>query len=94
MSDSTGSPAAGRKPRARHAGRWAVLGAALLAAACGERRAATAPPAVPVVAATAERRTVPIQLDAIGNVETVDSVAVKPQVEGQIVAVRFREGRR
>jgi multidrug efflux system membrane fusion protein len=45
-----------------------------------------------VVVETAQRRTVPLQLHAIGNVETVDSVAVKPQVGGQLVGVSFREG--
>jgi multidrug efflux system membrane fusion protein len=49
-------------------------------------------PAVPVVAEAAARKTVGLQLRAIGTVETVDTVAVKPQVGGELVGVHFREG--
>lgn len=48
--------------------------------------------AVPVSAVTAERRDVPIQLPAIGNVEPYSSVTVKSQVEGQLSQVHFEEG--
>jgi membrane fusion protein, multidrug efflux system len=65
---------------------------ALLAAACADPGAAPKAPPVPVVAETAVRKTVPIQLRAIGNVETVDTVTVRPQVGGELVGVHFREG--
>jgi multidrug efflux system membrane fusion protein len=45
-----------------------------------------------VVVEAAVRRTVPVQLRAIANVETIETVAVKPQVGGEITAVHFREG--
>ncbi len=48
--------------------------------------------AVPVTAATVALKTVPVQLSAIGNVEPYTSVAVKARVDGQIVAVGFKEG--
>ncbi len=48
--------------------------------------------AVPVTVATVVQRTVPVQLQAIGNVEPYTSVAVKARVDGQIVAVGFKEG--
>ncbi len=49
-------------------------------------------PAVPVTVATVAQRTVPFRLLAIGNVEPYTSVAVKARVDGQIVAVGFKEG--
>ncbi len=49
-------------------------------------------PAVPVTVATVAQRTVPVRLLAIGNVEPYTSVAVKARVDGQIVAVGFKEG--
>ncbi len=72
--------------------RGLVAGAGLLVAACGGRTDPPRASAVPVVAETAVRRTVPLQLRAIGNVETIDTVAVKPLVGGELVEVRFREG--
>ncbi len=48
--------------------------------------------AVPVTAATVVSRDVPVRLTAIGNVEPLTTVAVKARVDGQIVAVHFREG--
>jgi multidrug efflux system membrane fusion protein len=52
----------------------------------------TSAAAVPVTAATVSLKTVPVQLFAIGNVEPYTSVAVKARVDGQIVAVGFKEG--
>ncbi|MEO8716663.1 MAG: efflux RND transporter periplasmic adaptor subunit [Burkholderiales bacterium] len=48
--------------------------------------------AVPVSIALAVQRNVPFQLAAIGNVEAFSTVAVKARVDGQIVAVNFRQG--
>src|SRR4029077_12225493 len=47
---------------------------------------------VPVRAATAIERDVPVQLRAIGTVEALASVDVKSRVEGQVAEVFFREG--
>jgi multidrug efflux system membrane fusion protein len=47
---------------------------------------------VPVTTAAVVRKTVPVRLYAIGNVEAYTSVAVKARVDGQIVAVHFKEG--
>ena len=41
---------------------------------------ASPPPAVPVTAATATRKDVPEIIDAIGNVQSIDSVSVVPRV--------------
>ncbi len=50
------------------------------------------PPAAPVTVAAVAQRSVPMQLHAIGNVEPYSTVAIKARVDGQIVAVNFREG--
>lgn len=50
------------------------------------------PSAVPVSVATVVQESIPIQLQAIGNVEAYQTVAVKARVDGQIVAVNFKEG--
>jgi len=49
-------------------------------------------PAVPVGAATAERRDVPVYLQGIGTVQAFNTVAIHPQAEGQLVKVAFTEG--
>jgi multidrug efflux system membrane fusion protein len=59
----------------------------------GSRAAAPkAVAAVPVTVASVAVSTVPVRLHAIGNVEPFTTVAVKARVDGQIVAVRFKEG--
>jgi len=49
-------------------------------------------PAVPITAVSVMLKNVPVRLQAIGNVEPYTTVAVKARVDGQIVAVRFKEG--
>jgi multidrug efflux system membrane fusion protein len=49
-------------------------------------------PAVPVTVAPVTQETVAVGLQAIGNVEAYQTVAVKARVDGQIVTVSFREG--
>jgi len=50
------------------------------------------PPAVPVGAALAEQRTVPVQVTTVGTVQAYTTVGVKSQVAGQIERVHFTEG--
>jgi len=88
-------------------GRRVLLASALLAAAATivlagyytsdfrakeARKAPKGPPAVPVTVAAAAQQSVPIRVSAIGNVEAFLTVALKARVDGQIVAVNFREG--
>jgi len=47
---------------------------------------------VPITAALVEQRSMPVKLDAIGNVEAFTSVAIKVRVDGQITEVNFKEG--
>ena len=49
-------------------------------------------PAIPVTVARVEQQTIPVRLNAIGNVEAYATVAVKSRVDGQILEVNFREG--
>ena len=56
------------------------------------RKAPKGPPAVPVTVASVLQETVPIRLQAIGNVEAYQTVSIKARVDGQIVTVNFREG--
>ena len=76
----------------------ASLGAiAILAGGCAKPQAdtnAAGPPrrAVPVVVAKAAAKTVPVQVEAIGNVEAYKTVSIKPQVSGPLMKVHFQEG--
>lgn len=49
-------------------------------------------PPVPVLAAVAQRQDVPIYLDGLGTVQAFNQVQVRPQVDGPLLEVRFREG--
>lgn len=51
-----------------------------------------APPPVPVAAATVELKTMPISFRAIGNVEAIETVAIKARIGGELLRVLFREG--
>jgi membrane fusion protein, multidrug efflux system len=48
--------------------------------------------AAPVIVAVARTATVPVTLGVIGNVQPYSAVAVKSQVDGQILEVHFKEG--
>jgi multidrug efflux system membrane fusion protein len=65
--------------------------------ACGKKDQAqaanaSARPAAPVVVAVAEQRDVPVQLSAIGNIESYQTVQIRSQVNGQIQSIFFKEG--
>lgn len=86
------------RPRSRftRALTHAALAACVLAG-CGDKGAAPpdakkSAPAVPVLTGQAVEKSMPLRLHAIGNVETVASVAVKSRVDGQIVATPVRDG--
>jgi multidrug efflux system membrane fusion protein len=57
-----------------------------------EKRPASGPLAIPVAVAAAVQQSIPVRLQAIGNVEAFSTVALKARVDGQIVAVNFTEG--
>src|SRR5437762_3123133 len=47
---------------------------------------------VPVNIATASLKTVPVEIEVIGNVEAYSTIGVKSQVGGELVTVHFQEG--
>src|SRR5579871_921799 len=47
---------------------------------------------VPVVVATVGAKTVPINIEVIGNVEAYSTISVKAQVGGQLTMTSFKEG--
>ena len=58
----------------------------------GAQEAKKPAPTVPVLTGKAVEKSMPLRLHAIGNVETVASVAVKARVDGEIVTTRVRDG--
>ncbi|HLK08223.1 MAG TPA: efflux RND transporter periplasmic adaptor subunit [Candidatus Angelobacter sp.] len=46
----------------------------------------------PVRIATVASRTMPVELQAIGNVEAISAVTIKAQISGQLMRVHFKEG--
>jgi membrane fusion protein, multidrug efflux system len=51
-------------------------------------------PPVSVTVAKAERKAVPVRIDAIGNVQTIASVTLRSRVDSQIIEVAFEDGAR
>jgi len=81
-------------------GWWTAAGAAgaVLLAACGNAKPAAGgaggggPPPMPVEAAAARLDTVVESIEATGQIEALQSVELRPDVEGRIVALLFQEG--
>ena len=48
--------------------------------------------AVPVLVATARIADVPVYLDGVGTAKALNTVTVRPQVDGKLISVNFREG--
>jgi membrane fusion protein, multidrug efflux system len=66
--------------------------AAVLAGCAGTKAAPPVASAVPVLAATVQKKDVPVQVQAIGSVEAYSTVSVKTQITGELTGVLFREG--
>lgn len=58
----------------------------------GQAGGSAARPAAPVVVASVEQRDIPVQIQAIGNVEAYQTVQIRSQVNGQIQKILFKEG--
>lgn len=63
-----------------------------LLAACGGAAKRPAAEPAPVRVAEAARQPVPVEVAAIGHVEALSTVAVRPQAGGTVTKVAFREG--
>lgn len=57
-----------------------------------EATVATAVPAVPVRVSTVEQRSVPVLISTLGNVRSLRSVEIRPQVDGVLVELPVKEG--
>ncbi len=83
---------------ATRAATMSAITAAIMAAAtvsgCAKKEAAKPqkPASVPVVVASVSQKDVPLTLRSIGNVESIETVQIKSQVNGQIMEVHFKEG--
>jgi membrane fusion protein, multidrug efflux system len=51
-----------------------------------------APPSVPVTVAQTSQRDVPIYYGALGTVSALNTIAIRAQVNGQLVSIDFRQG--
>jgi len=70
-----------------------MLTASLSSVSCGSKTAAVGPDlAVPVNVAKAVKKTVPIQLSAIGTAEAYSTVSIKGQVNAVLKEVHFKQG--
>jgi membrane fusion protein, multidrug efflux system len=70
-----------------------LLALASLPAGCGRGDPPRpAPPRVPVTIAAAERRDVPVEIAAFGNVSPYATVGIRSLVGGQITEVRVKDG--
>jgi multidrug efflux system membrane fusion protein len=47
---------------------------------------------VPVLAATAKTADVPVYFDGVGTTKALNTVTVRPQVDGKLIEITFREG--
>src|SRR5215472_11507101 len=69
---------------------------AVVLAGCNNRDAVQAsrpqPAGAPVTVAAVSSRTMPVNLQAIGNVESISTVSIKAQISGQLVGIHFKEG--
>ena len=78
--------------------RFGVIALALGAGACSGSAASQpqgqrgAPPAVPITAAQAVRKSMPLEAAVIGTVEAYSSVSVRAQLTGELTAVNFTQG--
>src|SRR6266568_1124756 len=57
-----------------------------------QQAAAPGAPTVPVTVAQVAKKSVPLEIEAIGSVMPYRTVSVEPQVTGQLLSVHFKEG--
>jgi multidrug efflux system membrane fusion protein len=58
----------------------------------GNPSAAPPPPAIPVVVAKVGQKTMPVEVNSVGNVESIATVSIKAQVTGELLELHFKEG--
>jgi membrane fusion protein, multidrug efflux system len=65
---------------------------AFLMNACPAKKDEKKAPPVPVAVALAVKKTIPVQIEAIGTVEAFEAISLKSQITGQIRKILFTEG--
>jgi multidrug efflux system membrane fusion protein len=71
----------------------ATLATVLFLFACARKPAATPPAAaIPVAVANVTQQAMPVEIAAVGNVQPVSTVSIRPQISGQLLEVHFKEG--
>ena len=76
-----------------HWGPWQPFGSQQKQARTGTRRMGNRTvDIVPVLAATARLADVPVNLDGVGTAKALNTVLVRPQVDGKLVKIAFTEG--
>src|SRR5207247_870749 len=93
-------PVAAVNVRTRTGGSWLLLGLMAAAAGCGKGKAdpraaggAGGPPGMPAEAAVARTDTVRDEIAATGQIEALQSIWLRPEVEGRIVGTLFHVDR-
>lgn len=80
---------------ARHLARTVpMVGPFLAGEASGAPVRPALAPILPVVTAVAARGPVPVTVDAIGTVQPIASIQIKPRLDSQIASIEVREGAR
>ena len=71
----------------------AAVACALLFAGCSKPQAApTARPPASVMVGKVTQKTMPVEVQAIGNVEAISTISIRAQVPGEVQKVHFKEG--
>lgn len=69
-----------------------IFAISFLPACSGKKEQSEKKPAAPVTVGAVIKKTVPVQIRAIGNVEAYSTVSIKARVGGDLTHVYFREG--
>jgi multidrug efflux system membrane fusion protein len=69
-----------------------IAGGAWLAFGGSASQAPSGPPPVIITTATATVQTVPVTINAVGNVVAYESVAIRTRIDSQVTAVHFKDG--
>jgi membrane fusion protein, multidrug efflux system len=72
--------------------RGMLLALGFFLSACPAAQSERKAPPVPVTVAVAVKKTVPVQISAIGTVEASEAISLKGQITGQIRKILFTEG--
>lgn len=72
--------------------RLVVITIALAAISCGEKKEKPREETVPVTVAQVVQKNVPLEIQAIGNVQPLSTVQVRALASGQLMKVWFKEG--